>query len=104
MVNGAVFSTTRLCRFLDPRTRLCTVYEQRFRANPHCLDVERGMAYSVFPPDCPYVLARPTGYRPPRPEVISEQVERMLDSGEIQSMEELLEAVKRHPARVDPQP
>ena len=53
------------CEFLDPVTRLCTVYARRFEANPNCLTLDEGIAMGVFPADCPYVRDLP-GYRPPR--------------------------------------
>jgi hypothetical protein len=64
ILKDLVYYTPFFCKFLDLRTRLCTVYAERFAANPHCLGVERGIARGVFPGDCPYVAGRP-GYRPP---------------------------------------
>jgi len=96
-INGVTFSTTRRCEYLDPVTRLCRVYENRFDVNPRCLDVPRGIRHHVFPADCPYVSDLP-GYRPPHPEPISDRVLEKLKSGEIQSLDELCAAMREHPA------
>jgi hypothetical protein len=64
ILKDRVYYTPFFCKFLDPGTRLCTVYAERFRANPHCLGVEAGLARGVFPGDCPYAAGR-SGYRAP---------------------------------------
>lgn len=96
IVNGEVFATTRPCRYLDPKSKLCTVYERRFEVNADCLSVPDGIRHHVFPADCPYVQGL-QDYRPPRPEVLSERVLAMLANGEIGSLEELLAATRRYP-------
>lgn len=102
-ISGEVFSTTRPCAHLDTTRLLCKVYGRRFESNPNCLGVEEGVRRRVFPADCPYVRNRPA-YRPPRPEVLGPTIFRMLRDGEIVSMEELYEAVRRHPAELDTPP
>jgi hypothetical protein len=64
VMKDLVYHTPFYCRHLDPATRLCTVYERRFQANPQCLSVERGLARGVFPADCPSVAGR-ADYRAP---------------------------------------
>lgn len=64
VIRDRVYFSPFYCRHLDPATRLCTVYAERFRANPQCLSVERGLARGVFPQDCPYAAGR-ADYRPP---------------------------------------
>ena len=61
---GRVVLTTRPCRFLDGATRTCSVYGDRFRAEPGCVSSVEGLARGVFPADCPYTFGIP-GYRPP---------------------------------------
>ncbi len=56
--NGAVFiDLDRPCRFLDPATRACTVYDRRFRVCRDCRKVR--MYHALFsrymPPECGYV-------------------------------------------------
>ena len=53
------------CPFLDEKTRLCTVYENRHEMNPDCLTLDEAIKIGVFPADCPYV-AGIKDYRPPR--------------------------------------
>ena len=62
-----------LCEFLDPETRLCTVYERRHETNPGCLTVEEGIELGVFPADCPYVRGR-VGYHPPREQCAEQEL------------------------------
>lgn len=64
IIGARVYFTPFHCRHFDPATRLCTVYAERFRVNPQCLPVGRGLARGVFPADCPYAALVP-GYRPP---------------------------------------
>lgn len=66
-IDGQVVYLPSFCKFYDPQTRLCTVYENRFELNPHCLTVEEGIQLGVFPADCPYVRDLPD-YCPPREE------------------------------------
>jgi hypothetical protein len=55
IIQDEVVAIPVACRYLDPETRLCTVYERRFEVNPRCLTVEEGIRMRVFPADCPYV-------------------------------------------------
>jgi len=55
IVGFQVISTTKPCRWLDQKTRLCAAYERRFEVNPQCLTIEQGIQAGVFPADCPYV-------------------------------------------------
>jgi hypothetical protein len=64
LLRDIVYHTPFYCQYLDPATRLCTVYERRFEVNPCCLTVERSLERGVFPADCPYVAGR-SDYRPP---------------------------------------
>ena len=99
-IDGEVFSTTTPCRHLDTTHFVCLAYDRRFDANPDCLDVEEGIRRRVFPADCPYVRDRPDyrpDYRPPRPEVLDDEILEMIEDGEITSLPELLEAVRRRP-------
>ena len=62
---GEVFYTDVPCDRLDPVTRLCTVYSDRHRVRPGCVQltpeiIRRG----VLPADCPYVQGV-AGYRAP---------------------------------------
>ncbi len=61
---GPVVLDTRLrCPYLDPKTRLCVVYERR-REVPHCASVEVALSQGVLPRGCPYTVGV-VGYRPP---------------------------------------
>ncbi len=75
VIDGQVVYLPSFCKFYDPESRLCTVYENRFELNPHCLTVEEGIQLGVFPADCPYVRDLPD-YCPPREECTPEELER----------------------------
>lgn len=47
--------TKQHCRFLDEKSKLCTIYKERFKKNPKCLTVEQAIAIRALPRDCPYV-------------------------------------------------
>lgn len=64
LLRDMVYHTPFYCHLFDEKTRLCSVYAERFAKNPHCLTVERGIERGVFPVDCPYVAER-EGYMPP---------------------------------------
>ena len=64
ILGDKVYFTPFYCKFLDPETRLCTVYDRRRQANPECVPRERGRERGVFPADCPYV-AGAEDYSPP---------------------------------------
>ena len=51
---GRIYLTRKMCRFLDPSTRTCTVYPERFRAEPECVSTMEGLPVMLFPGDCPY--------------------------------------------------
>ncbi len=53
-LDGRIYITRRMCRFLDGATRRCTVYPERYRAEPECLSTMEGLPRLVFPADCPY--------------------------------------------------
>ena len=72
VIDDEVIYTPFPCPHLDEKTRLCTVYENRFEANPECLSVEDGIRHRVFPADCPYVKDLPD-YRPPREKMTVEE-------------------------------
>jgi len=69
------------CPYLDEKTRLCTVYENRHKINPDCLTLEEGIRIGVFPADCPYVKDL-EGYKPPREEWTQEDLELYAEAGE----------------------
>ena len=76
-VDDEVVYLPLFCKFYDPQTKLCTVYENRFEANPHCLTVEEGVELGVFPEGCPYVRGL-TDYHPPREQCTQEEFELYL--------------------------
>jgi hypothetical protein len=45
------------CRFLDEASRLCTVYDRRFRECPECrkMTIFHALFASYLPPECAYV-------------------------------------------------
>jgi uncharacterized cysteine cluster protein YcgN (CxxCxxCC family) len=47
--------TSNHCEYLDEKTNLCTVYENRFKVKPDCLPIEKAIEISALPNDCPYV-------------------------------------------------
>ena len=63
-IDDRIYVTRKMCRFLDPGSRSCTVYPDRFRAEPECLSTVEGLPSMVFPRDCPYTLGI-EGYVPP---------------------------------------
>ena len=64
-VEGVVYLTKKMCRFLDAQSRQCTVYPERFRAEPDCLSTFEGLPMMAFPEDCPYTKSI-EGYEPPQ--------------------------------------
>ena len=78
-IEGVIFYTDRVCRFWDPQTRLCTVYERRHEVCPDCGDMQRAVAYGILPVDCPYVRDRP-GYDPPVEHWEDPEVEAIVES------------------------
>ncbi len=60
------------CRFLDESSRLCTVYERRFRECPECrkMTIFHALFASYLPRQCAYVRRyRPVGRRALMPRV-----------------------------------
>lgn len=51
------------CRYLDPKTKLCTVYETRFVVAPWCLTIEKAGAGGALWEKCPYSSMFPDGVR-----------------------------------------
>lgn len=63
--DGRVVLTEIPCPFLDPATRLCRVYEERFANNPRCASAADALAMGAHPGDCPYAADLGEGYRAP---------------------------------------
>ena len=74
LLDDEVVYTPFLCKYLDEKTRLCTVYENRHEMNPDCLTLEEGIRIGVFPADCPYV-ADLEEYKPPREDWTQEDLD-----------------------------
>ena len=53
VASGRVHWLDSSCKFLDPDTKLCTVYAERHARNPRCLDAVSAAACGALPPDCP---------------------------------------------------
>jgi uncharacterized cysteine cluster protein YcgN (CxxCxxCC family) len=62
-IDGKIYISKQYCRFFDPATKLCKVYENRFQAEPDCSDIESGIPLGLFPADCPYIKDI-EGYQP----------------------------------------
>jgi hypothetical protein len=43
------------CKYLDEKTKLCTIYNERHTLHPNCLSVQAAIERRAFPADCPYV-------------------------------------------------
>jgi hypothetical protein len=56
---GVFIDFSRPCRYLDPATGLCTVYNRRFELNPDCRKVTilNAKFDRLMPPSCGYVRA-----------------------------------------------
>jgi len=67
IIGDEVHYTPFFCRYLDVKTRLCTIYDRRHEINADCLSLEEGILLGVFPRDCPYVRGLPR-YQPPHEE------------------------------------
>ena len=76
------FAAEGACQYLDPETKLCTIYDQRHEINPSCLRVEQGIELGVFPADCPYVADLPH-YVPPAEAELDADTLRLIDAGQI---------------------
>ena len=55
LVGHEVVFSDVYCKFLDPDTKLCTIFEERFVGAPHCLNRQQTIDAEFFPNDCPYV-------------------------------------------------
>lgn len=97
IVDGHVLTTRKPCRYLDVKTNLCTVYENRFDRNPRCLSVREGIERRVFPADCPYVRHRPD-YRPAEEGWLDEEIVRMIEQGRIFRYEDIKAEMQRRGA------
>ncbi len=65
-LDGEILYTDEPCEYLDPATRLCSVYPQRHTARPGCAPLTpEHLAMGILPADCPYVDGLPN-YRAPR--------------------------------------
>jgi len=64
-IDDDLYYTPFPCRFLDPKTRLCTVYEKRHEINRACISLVNAIEMEILPPDCPYVRDL-EGYRGPK--------------------------------------
>jgi uncharacterized cysteine cluster protein YcgN (CxxCxxCC family) len=54
--DGTIYYTQNHCRYLDPSSRSCTVYEQRFSVNPECVQLTPELARTLkwLHPECGY--------------------------------------------------
>ena len=43
------------CNYLNKKTRRCTIYKDRFKINPHCLDIDTAYMMGALPKECAYV-------------------------------------------------
>jgi len=94
VVDGHVFTTRRPCRYLDVRTKLCRVYRRRHEINPRCLTVEQGIAWGVFPADCPYVRGL-EDYQPAEEGWLDDDLVRLIEDGTLTRWEDIREAMDR---------
>lgn len=46
---------SRPCKYLDTKTNLCTVYEDRLEAQPHCRKLWEVLEKEAMPGSCAYV-------------------------------------------------
>lgn len=62
--SGTIFFTATPCRYLDPVSRSCKIYERRFQINPECVKLTEEMVRSIpwLHDDCAYrrALGLPT--------------------------------------------
>jgi len=50
--------TGAVCRFQDPVSKLCTVYDYRKKVKPTCLSIPEAIRQKMLPNDCPYVKGK----------------------------------------------
>ena len=43
------------CKYLNKKTRRCTIYKKRFKINKDCLDLEAMLLKGACPEECEYV-------------------------------------------------
>lgn len=94
IVGDRVYFAEGVCRYLDHKTKLCTIYEHRHQTNTACLSVDEGIRLGVFPSNCPYVADLPN-YVPPVETVVDKQTLRLVERGKILTPEELDEHLRR---------
>ncbi|RKX80599.1 MAG: hypothetical protein DRP60_02815 [Spirochaetes bacterium] len=72
-----VIDLSNPCPWLDRKTHLCTVYENRFKVNPRCrrITVFSALFSTYLPPSCGYVRNFRPGFFPASRVVLSETVE-----------------------------
>lgn len=44
------------CKFFNPDTRKCSIYEKRHEINPNCLTLKEMYVKGTLPKNCPYVI------------------------------------------------
>ena len=54
-LGGKVYLTGTYCKWLDLKTKRCTVYANRSTVCPTCLSIPQAIACRILPNDCPYV-------------------------------------------------
>ncbi len=53
---GKVFYTDTPCKYLDVKTKLCRIYNNRKKIHPECAQLTPELvAAGILPDDCPYV-------------------------------------------------
>lgn len=53
---GKVFYSKTPCPHLDTKTQLCTIYHQRAKLHPECVQLTPELVRAgILPDDCPYV-------------------------------------------------
>lgn len=62
--NGFFFKTGVPCEYLNTKTHLCTVYDNRFLVNPRCLTLVEAAMRHALPAECPFTENIPN-YQPP---------------------------------------
>lgn len=100
MVNGRIYVLPSYCKFWDPDTKLCKIYDKRHKLNPECLDVGRGSRIGVFPADCPYVKDIPD-YEAPVDGLVDEQLLADIKAGLITTPEEFERRIREIQDRPD---
>ena len=93
-VDGHVFTRRKPCPYLNAKTNLCTIYEQRFKKNPRCLTVPQGIKLGVFPADCPYVRGLPD-YLPAEKGWLDEEIVKKIGQGLLFSYEDIRDEMNR---------